>query len=406
MKRYGIAMLTALCLLVAAKVSADPIAADVAAVAKGNNEFGFELYAKLRKQPGNLFLSPFSISTALAMTYAGARGETAREMAGVLRFTLPENRLHAAYEKLLRGMAPGTDTTYDLSVANRLWFDERAKVLDSYLALTKKHYDAEPERLNFLNDPEKSRVRINEWVSEKTKKKIENLLPSGTITPATHAVLTNAIYFKDKWMTEFDSRATTAQSFWLDPKKSVQVRMMRKKARFDYAEMGDLQILEMPYRSRDLTMVVFLPRDKGGIVALEKQLTMGKVDGWISSLRSKEVNVSFPKFEMTKEFQLKKELLEMGMKRAFDPSADFFGMIEKKVGQAFWISDVIHKAYVKTDEEGTEAAAATAVLMLRNEGEARPPTEFRADHPFVFVIRDQRSGSILFLGRVSSPTPA
>ena len=375
-------------------------AADQTAV-EDNNAFAVALYGQLRGQKGNLFFSPESISTALAMTYAGARGETAAQMAKALHFTLPPAQLHPAMGALLKNLNAPHDS-YQLSVANALWAQQGYQFLDSFLSLLKTDYGAGMNQVDFKGATEAARVTINQWVEEKTQDKIKDLLHPGALRPDTRLVLTNAIYFKGNWETQFDKAQTRDEDFYLSPEEKASVPLMHREGGFNYFDGGSFQALEIPYKSKELSMIVFLPRDRSGLPALEQSLT-ANTQQWLRQLAPvAKVIVSLPKFKMTREFELGRTLAAMGMPQAFASDADFSGMTGHR---DFAISDVIHKAYVDVNEEGTEAAAATAVTMraMAMRAPTQPPPVFRADHPFVFLIRDHHSNSILFMGRLTDP---
>lgn len=388
------------CPAVAARVG-NVSAADQAEVTKGNNAFAVDLYGRLRGQKGNLFFSPASLSTAFAMADAGARGETAAEMARVFHFTLPQERLHSAMGSLLEGMnAP--HAAYELRVADALWGQQDASFLESYLKLVQGDYGAGLRRVDFKTRPDAARATINEWVEQETKNRIQNLIGPGVLTPATRLVLTNAIYFKGKWQDPFEKGATQAGDFHLSGTQAVTVPLMHRTGGYRYYDGGTFQELEMPYAGGDLAMVVLLPKESDGLSALEQQLTAAAADEWVGKLEPAErVIVSLPRFTMTQQFELGDTLAAMGMPQAFSNAADFSGMTGKPELQ---ISAAIHKAFVDVNEEGTEAAAATAIGM-RSAAMRMPPPPivFNADHPFLFVIRDTKTGGILFIGRVEDP---
>jgi serpin B len=372
---------------------------------KGNNAFAVNLYGQLSAQPGNLFFSPESISTAFAMAYAGARGQTATEMAQVFHFTLPPDRLHPAMGALLAGMnAPHQG--YALSVADALWAQKGESFLPAYLKLVESNYGAGFHAVDFRSAPESVRATINAWIEKQTDDKIQNLLGPGTVSPSTRLILTNAIYFKGTWIASFDKTQTKDEVFHLSAAKTVKSPMMHRTGSYRYYGGGAFQALELPYTGNQLSMVVLLPEEITGLPALEKSLTSGAVNQWLSELAPvNKVILTFPRFKMTQQFELNGALDKMGMAQAFSNAADFSGMDGKP---DFAISAAIHKAYIDVNEEGTEAAAATGIVFrataMRAPAPEPPPIVFTADHPFLFLIRDTATGSILFLGRVTDPT--
>jgi len=383
-------------------------AEDVAKVAEGCNRFAFDLYARLKGAEGNLFLSPYSISTALAMTYGGARGETAEQMVKVLCLPASGGAIHVAYATLQSDLnAAGAKGAFDLVVANRLWGQKGFAFLPDFLALVEKNYGAGLEQVDFVADTEGSRKTINAWVEKQTRDKIKDLLKPGILDAMTRLVLTNAIYFKGKWAEEFDKKATQEEDFFLTPEKKVAAPLMHQTKHFGYFDGGEMHALELAYQGDRLSMVVLLPKRnvppgaKDDLAALEASLSADKVAGWLGQLRRREVRVTLPRFKTTAEFGLKGTLVAMGMADAFNPNAaDFSGMTGTK---DLFISAVVHKAFVDVNEEGTEAAAATGVVMAGKSAPAPAPV-FRADHPFLFLIRDTKTGAILFLGRILDPT--
>ncbi len=362
------------------------------------NQFAFDLYAELKDGEGNRFFSPYSISSALSMTYAGAAGITEEEMARVLHVPNDPSQWHPAAGALQNSLNRGVALNgYELSIANRLWVQEGYAFLESFLAIVQDCYDAGLELINFALDPEAARLIINEWVADQTHDKIQDLIPP-PLSGDTRLVLVNAIYFKGTWLTQFDPENTTDWSFRITADESVTVPMMTlREAEFNYAQTDDVSILEMPYDGEDLSMIVILPAEIDGLTELEDALTLARVKSWLASMHKTTLNVLLPKFEMTSEFPLNEVLSRLGMPSAFDDNADFSNMTGAR---DLFISAVIHKAFVNVNEEGTEAAAATAVIM----GYAGALDSFVADHPFIFLIRDNVTGSILFMGRVSDPS--
>jgi serpin B len=376
---------------------------DVNTVVTGNTEFALDLYGKLRSQEGNLFFSPYSISTALAMTYGGARGETEKQMAHALHFDLPTDKLHPAFAALEESLnAVQQKGQVKLAVANSLWPQRGYAFLPDYLALCQKYYGTSITPVDYANSAESARKTINDWVEQKTNQKIVELLKPGALDRLTRLVLANAIYFKGIWDSPFKKESTTNQPFHLSSTRTVTTPLMEKEARFRYAEAPDLQVLELPYAGDDLSMLVVLPTKVDGLGYLEGKLTMSNLDSWTKDLQHQKVHLFLPKFKTTAEFSLAGTLATLGMTDAFTSGADFSGLDGKK---DMLISAVVHKAFVEVNEEGTEAAAATAVVAAPMGVRLNPPPVpvFRADHPFLFLIRDNHTGSILFLGRITDP---
>jgi serpin B len=386
-----------------------PIAsqADLAAVVAGNNAFAFDAYQML-KSDENLFLSPYSISLALAMTYAGARGDTAQQMASTLQYTLPQEQLHPALNSLdielsQRGQgAKGKDDKgFRLNIVNAIWGQKGYAFLQEFLDTLAENYGAGIRTLDFINAPEPSRITINDWVNDQTEGRIKDLIPQGAIDAMTRLVLTNAIYFNAAWQYPFEKDATSDDTFHLLNGGEVTVPMMQQTKSFGYAEGDAYQAVELPYDGRELSMLILLPQP-GQFTAFEKSLDAKKVAGIIQSLDFKKIALTMSKFEFTSDFSLKESLSDMGMPVAFTGNADFSGMDGKR---DLLISDVIHKAFVSVDEAGTEAAAATAVIMVLATAPAEPEQIITVtiDRPFIFLIRDIQTGAILFLGHVMNP---
>jgi serine protease inhibitor len=371
-------------------------------VVKGNNKFALELYQELQSREGNLFLSPYSISTALAMTSAGARGQTEKQMAETLCFpSMSREQFHKEFGAIISRLnEAGRKGDYELVVANALWGQKGYIFLNDFLSLVRTNYDGDLQQVDFSQRTEEARKTINTWVEDKTKDKIKELIKPGMVDSMTRLVLTNAIYFKGKWASEFKPERTQDAPFTLLDGQKVNVPMMAQTEKFGYMETDTLQVLEMPYVSDELSMLILLPKKNDGVQRIEKELTLDNVYGWLRGLLKCEVKVFLPRFKVTSEFELAKVLSSMGMPDAFSSKADFSGMTGNK---DLFISAVIHKAYVDVNEEGTEAAAATGVGM-KLTSVAPPPPVFKADHPFVFLIRNNHTDSILFLGRLANPT--
>jgi serpin B len=378
---------------------------DEALLVEGNSAFAFELYQALKGEEGNLFYSPYSISLALAMTYAGAHAETAEQMADTLNFLLEQERLHPTFnwldaELASRGEgAEGKDGEgFRLNVVNAIWGQKDYEFLSDFLDVLAENYGAGLRILDFINETEQSRVAINDWVSNQTEGRIEDLIPQGAIDALTRLVLTNAIYFNAAWDDPFDEDVTADGPFYLLDGGQVIVPMMKQTESFGYTEGDGYQAVELQYDGGELSMVILLP-EAGNFQAFEEGLQAQKISDIISSLQSTRVALTMPQFEFDSEFSLKDTLAGMGMPIAFSDSADFSGMTGNP---ELFISEVVHKAFVAVDEAGTEAAAATAVIM-RLTAAPEQQAEVTIDHPFIFLIRDIETGAILFVGRVMNP---
>jgi len=378
---------------------------DLNPLVEGNSAFAFNLYQALREEDGNLFYSPYSISLALAMTYAGARVETEQQMADALHFTLSHNRLHPAFNSLDielgkrgEGAEGKDDEGFRLHIVNAIWGQKGYHFLPTFLDVLAENYGAGLRPLDFASTPEESRLIINNWVSDQTEGRIEDLIPQGLIDILTRLVLTNAIYFNAAWQYPFNEAITSDSQFYPLDGGEVTVPMMRQTESFGYTEDDNYQALELLYDGGELSMVILLPR-AGQFEAFEESLNAEQVNAIVSALDQRQVALAMPKFEFESAFKLKEALMAMGMPIAFTEGADFSGMTG---GRDLFISAVVHKAFVSVDEAGTEAAAATAVIMKVT---ALPgtPVEFTANRPFIFLIRDIETGSILFIGRVLNP---
>ena len=376
---------------------------DAQALARGNAAFALNLYDRLETSDGNLFFSPFSISTCLAMTYTGARGKTATQMAQTLHFTTNQIQLAASFGRLQRQLiSEPTKPAIELNLANGLWAQPDHPFLPAFLNVAQEQFRATVRPADFRNQAEAARLEINHWASDQTKGRISNLIPPGLLDAATRLVLVNAIYFKGRWAGEFDPHKTFPSPFAISSTRKLDVPMMSLTANVKYAEVDGLQLLQLPYAGNDLAMVILLPAEMDGLKSMEAQLNEATLDRWLAQATQQEVAVFLPKFKLSAQFSLAKTLAAMGMTDACSPQADFSGM---DGGRDLYLSAVVHQAFVEVNEAGTEAAAATGVMM-RSMAVMRPrPTPvFRADHPFVFLIRDLSSGSILFLGRLVDPT--
>jgi serpin B len=364
---------------------------------EGNTTFALDLYRALREEEGNLFFSPYSISAALAMTCAGARGETETQMKETLRFTIPQSVLHPAFHGLDTDLMQraGNLEGIQLSIANSLWGQIGYAFLSDFRNLLAESYDAPLRLTDFANAPEEARTEVNDWVTDATNGRIEDLMKPGTITPLTRLVLANAIYFKGQWEHQFDEAQTQDAPFYRLDGSQVVVPMMRMQERFSYAAGRDFQAIELPCSGDALSMVILLPGE-GLFEDFETNLSTERMDAILAQLSSEKVQLAMPRFELTSEFSLADTLARLGMPNAFTGAADFSGMDGTR---DLFIGHVAHKAYVSVNEEGTEAAAATGVSMTLSM-----PGVMTIDRPFVFLIRDSETGAILFIGRVMDPT--
>ncbi len=385
--------------------SPDVSPSDLAELVDGDSAFAFDLYQALRERDGNLFYSPYSISLALAMTYAGARDETEQQMADTLRFTLPQGRLHPAFNALdlelaTRGEgAKGKDGEgFRLNIVNAIWGQKDYEFLDEFLDILAENYGAGLRLLDFVNAPEESRTTINDWVTDQTEGKIEDLIPQGVIDALTRLVLTNAIYFNAAWLNPFSEDATVDGIFHLPDGTEVTAPMMSQTKSFGYAEGSGYQVVELPYDGREISMVILLP-EEGQFKGFEGSLDAALAASIVSDLAYRQVVLTMPKFEFESELGLGDTLAQMGMPIAFSAAADFSGITGDR---SLLISGVLHKAFVSVDEAGTEAAAATTVGT--GTGMPPEPVEVTLDRPFIFMIRDIETNAVLFAGRIADPS--
>jgi len=376
------------------------------ALVGGNNTFALDLYQSLRTADGNLFYSPYSISLALAMTYGGARGDTEAQMARTLRFDLPQEALHPAFNQLDLDLAQSGETAekdetqrMQLNIANAVWAQQDYPFLPEYLDLLALNYGAGLHLADFVTQAEPARKEINDWVSDRTEERIKDILGPGVLDALTRMVLVNAIYFKADWMDQFDANDTEDAPFYLLDGSDVTVDMMSNDVYAPYLRGENYQAVELQYAGGTAAMDIIMP-DEGQFAAFEASLDWATVDSILSGMQSTDMQLQMPKFTFRSQFALADKLAAMGMPSAFAPgSADFSGMDGSR---DLYISSVIHQAFVAVDEEGTEAAAATIVVMTLS---AMPVSEIQLtiDHPFIFFIRDLSSGQILFAGRVLNP---
>ncbi len=388
--------ITSFCSLVCAGEQADETA-----LVQDNSAFALDLYHKLLTSDNNIFFSPYIISTAFGMTYAGARGETEKQMAKAMHFSLSNDKLHPAFsslqDKLNKVQKKGR---VQLHVANSLWPHNKYPFKKKFLSLVKENYKTEITAVDYKRHTEEARKTINTWVEEKTSNKIKEPIPPGVLNQFTRLVLSNAIYFKGNWKSQFDKKDTRDTSFNLSPDKTVKTPMMYQSERFGYWADKDLQVLEMPYVGRHLSMLVLLPTRVDGLSQLDKGLNVENLRKWTIRLRWQKVDTYLPKFKLECDFRLDRALQAMGMVEAFMDNANFSGMDGT---DWLYIAAVLHKALLDVNEEGTEAAAVNIIIGTEKIG-GPPPPQFCADHPFVFLIRENQTGSILFIGRITDPT--
>lgn len=376
-------------------------------VVQANNQFGIDFFSRLVSDPAqegkNIFFSPWSISSALAITHEGARSTTADEIRSVFHFPDSSDTLRQGYLELSNGLNSG-NSGVTLNTANALWAEKTYPFLQDYINTANQYYGAKTTNLDFVSSPDESRLIINHWVEEKTRNKIKDLIPEGGIDSSTVLAITNAIYFKGTWMKQFDATKTEEEDFLLDDGTKVTVPMMVRndeKAEYWYTETDDLQVLGMPYAHKNgkgLSMLVLLPKDSD-LETAEASLSAQSLAALNQELSYQRVKVSFPRFTMETTYSLSDMLCDMGMPSAFS-GADFSGMDGT---MSLFIDQVYHKAFVDVNEEGTEAAAATAVIMDRSMAPGETVPVFRADHPFLFLIQDNDTGNIIFMGRMMNP---
>ncbi len=366
--------------------------------------FALDLYAQLKARPGNLFFSPYSISTALAMTSTGARGATEKQMNQVLHLEASQGSVHSSFAELQNQLnEAGKQDGIELNVANAVWGQQGHPFLPAFLKTVREEYSANIHQADFATAAESARSDINRWVAQQTKDKILDILPPGSINRATRLVLANAIYFKGLWAKQYKKAETTTQPFHLAGGRQGQAALMHHLDEVRYVENSQFQAVELPYKGGQLSMLVLLPRQTDGCADLENRLTPALVSQSLNQMKQQKVEIFLPRFKLESGFNLNQTLESMGMVDAFGPKADFSGMDGTN---DLYISDVFHKAWGEVNEEGTEAAAATTVVArLASVAKPQLPTPvFRADHPFLFLVRDARAGTVLFIGRLSDPS--
>ena len=388
---------------VAAAPEPGAAATEAATVAQGANAFGVDLYRRLAAERGNIFVSPVSLSTAFGPVFAGARGETAAQIARTLHFPAADDRLHPQQAALLAALTIDREGRR-LAIANALWVQRGFALRPEYLALARTHYGAAPEQLDFARSAEAA-ATINRWAERHTNGRIRNLLTARDVGEATRLVVTNAVHFLGKWERVFDRDATRDEDFHLAGGGTRRLPFLVAGFQLAHFATDDFAAVSLPYRGGEFSMDLFLPRERDGIGAFERSLTAARLQAWLARLDASEprdVTLVMPKLQLEARYTLRDTLQAMGMIVPFTDVADFTGIAEARLA----IDNVIHQTFLRVDEEGTEAAAATAVsIIVTGSRIPRDPVAFVADHPYFFVIRHRPTGAIVFMGRIEAPEP-
>lgn len=386
--------------------TADPPAAaaeDAKADARASNEATLRLFAKARKaMHGNLMLSGTSLRQALVVPYLGARGDTAKEMAAALGYRPDATKAAALAHAETTAWEEARGKGGELSVANRMWTEKTFSLRPEFVKAATSAVDASVEPVDFKGAAEASRKAINAWVADKTADKIVDLLPAGTVDARTRVVVTNAVWFRGRWTFPFPEGATKDEPFHLDAKKTVQAPLMHMTESMGFAETPTAKLVELSYLDTDLTFLVLVPKDVAGLAKIEDLLAPDAIDLLAKDLAPRQVALTLPKFTFRSGGDLRPVLRDLGMRAAFTDRADFTGATDAR---PFDVSDVVQRTYVAVDEKGTEAAAATGVVMRATSAFVGKPEEVRADRPFLFFIRDAKRGRVLFVGHLVNPKP-
>ena len=365
-----------------------------------NKDFVFAFYSEIAEEDkkSNIFFSPLSISTAFSMAYEGAKENTASEMRQVFGFEPDDVKRQKAISEM-SSMFNHKDGWYNLQVANALWIKDGYEIKQTYLDTVKNHYSGNADSVDFVTDDGIN--KINSWVKQNTKNKIQDILAPNSTDEMTRMIITNAVYFNGKWSSEFNPKNTSEKPFWTDKDNSAMVSMMRQSAGiYNYADVENIQALELDYLGGDISMIVLLPKDRDGIEAIEEHMDGKKFNAIKERMTRQSLSVEIPKFEFETKYNLKVPLQSLGLQDAFDKdNANFQGITKEQV----YLDRAAHKAFVNVNEEGTEAAAITALVMRNTSGPPEPVAEFVADHPFMFVIQEKNTGEILFVGRLVNP---
>ncbi len=375
----------------------------IADLADAGNDFAIDLFKKLGKDKENMVFSPVSISSALAIAYAGAKKNTAREMSYALNFPADQSSLHAAFRNFMDSLTQASqEKGTELKIANGLWVQENYKILPEFIELGAAYYSAQVENVSFKSfaEQENSRKKINNWVEKQTNNKIRNLIPEGILNELTRLIITNAVYFNGNWTDPFDKNKTSPSVFHVSPDISVKTDFMHQKEMIEYYEDKEVQAVRLLYKGEKNSMIILLPKETDGWRLVSNVLTINRLDVIRNGFRREKVEIAIPRFTLQSEFELKDMLEQLGMKEAFSNDADFSGI----TGQTdLTIDDVLHKAFIEVNETGTEAAAATAVIMALKSAYEEETIRFTADHPFLYFITDLSTRSIIFMGRLVHP---
>ena len=402
------------------KVLTEPLeigATEMEAAAESMTHFGLDLYGEIQTQQGaakNVFISPASLSTAFALLYPGARETTADELKSLLRIERDANTHTTAMGALIQALEKDAEGER-VSINNALWTDKLTVLEQAYVSLIRQTFNAGDNRVDFRNDPDSSRITINDWVEEKTEGLIKDLLAPPNIKKDTRNVLVNTIYMKADWARPFTKEASREDTFHLAKGEDIQTMMMNQTSMFKHTKGRGYSAVELPYRNNNLSMAVLLPTSKTGLPALEERVlsdpaALDAVFANLSEAGLMRVEIKLPKLKIKNRFELKEQLKALGMQRSFTDDAEFWGIADpakQPDGAGIKISEIIHQTFLEVDEKGTEAAAATAIVGVRITSSQmpppNPPIKFHADHPFVLAIRDNRTGTLLFLGRIVDP---
>jgi serpin B len=372
---------------------------------KSNTIFAAQLYARLRNTPSDILCAPYSLSTTLAMTWAGARGSTARQMEQALHLPEGNKNVHAMFRQLDTALARAQTNGNLLVIANSLWPASKYPILEDYASLLKTQYRSSITPLDYIKQSEQARATINQWVDEKTSHKIQEIVPAGSLNDLSRFILVNAVYFKGLWNTPFPISATRPEKFYDSSSKTLTVPTMRALGTFLYRETTNMQLVVLPYKGQQLEMLLLLPRKRDGMAALEKSLDRSDWTTLTTGTKPETVAIDLPKFNFTTQMELSEALAGMGIVDAFSPEkADFSGIDAKP--RWLFLNKVIQKAFIEVNETGTEAAAVTMSLGHTNSVTPMPAKQFIADHPFLFFIRERSTGCIFFMGRLNQPLTA